>query len=61
MSAFAEKKVDEEREKRLAIARRISKNITDKTIAAGVTLEELKNETYKVYLNVKEDRRTRRS
>ena len=59
MSAFADKKVDEEREKRLAAARRISKNISDKTIAAGVTLEELKKDTYKVYLNVKEDRRTR--
>lgn len=61
MSAVAEKTVDKEREEKLALARVISAEITAKTIAAGVTLEELETETYKVFLDVKKNRRSRRS
>lgn len=61
MSAVAEKTVDEEREERIALARRISKEITERTVAAGVTLQEIETETQKVYLDVKKDRRSRRS
>ena len=61
MSAVAEKTIDKEREERLALARVISAEITAKTITAGVTLKELETETYKVFLDVKKDRRSRRS
>lgn len=61
MSALAEKTVEKDREERLARISALSKEITEKTMAAGVTLEEIKEETHKVFINVKEHRRTRRS
>jgi len=61
MPALAEKPIDKDREEKLALARTLHDEITEKMSAAGVTQEELETETYRAFLDVKESRRSRRN
>jgi hypothetical protein len=49
------------REPMLAEARRLSKKITDRTIAAGISQQEIENRAYEAFLDVKRNRRSGRN
>ncbi|MCL6558835.1 MAG: hypothetical protein K6U74_08525 [Firmicutes bacterium] len=41
----------------LTAAKELSEKITEKTVAAGLTHEDIKKDVYRAYLDVKRDRR----